>query len=111
MGYHLKWLMAFCICAGMASAMIHENIHADHDHCGDAHEHHHDDFPTHPDDCQDHEDGGPHHRHCCHSPIADRPSQDRPTFVIFHGRLLEISSEHSLIPDEPFFSLDKPPLI
>jgi hypothetical protein len=43
--------------------------------------------------------------------VADRPSIDRCSLATFHGRLLKISIETSLIPDEPFFSLDKPPLI
>jgi hypothetical protein len=110
MAFLLKQLLAFCVLAGLASAVVHENGHLDHDHCAHTHDHHgHDHHPL-PDDCEDH-DSTPHHHHCCHHPIADRPSLDQYAFASFHGSLLEISIERSLIPDEPFFSMDKPPLI
>lgn len=113
MSFLIKQFLAFCVLAGMASAVMHENAHSDHESCAQTHEHHdhhgHDHHPL-PDDCEDH-DSSPHHHHCCHIPIADRPSLDRHAPASFHGRLLEISTECSLIPDEPFFSMDKPPLI
>ncbi len=112
MAFFLKQLIAFCVLAGMASAVMHENVHSDHKTCAQTHEHsdhHGHDHPL-PDDCEDHE-GSPHHHHCCHFPIADRPSLDRHAFTSFHGRLLEIPNETSLIPDEPVFGMDKPPLI
>jgi ABC-type Zn2+ transport system substrate-binding protein/surface adhesin len=113
MAFFLKQLLAFCVLAGMASAVMHENAHSDHETCAQTHEHsdHHDhDHHPLPDDCKDH-DGAPHHHHCCNFPIADRPSLDRHVFTSFNESLLEISNECSLIPDEPFFSMDKPPLI
>jgi len=113
MGLFNKRLLVFCVLAGMASAMMHENTHYDHETCAQTHEHHdhhdHDHHPN-PDDSEDHETT-PHHHHCCQFPVADRPSIDRCSLATFHGRLLKISIETSLIPDEPFFSLDKPPLI
>ncbi|MCE2960399.1 MAG: hypothetical protein ACK47H_03585 [Akkermansiaceae bacterium] len=113
MAFFLKQFLAFCVLAGMASAVMHENTHSDHESCAQTHEHHdhhdHDHHPN-PDDCENH-DSTPHHHHCCHFPVADRPSIDRCYLATFHGSLLKISVETSLIPDEPFFSLDKPPLI
>jgi hypothetical protein len=113
MAFFLKRLLAFCALAGMASAVIHEEAHSNrqsYTHTHDHDDHHgHDHHPL-PSDCEDH-DSTPHHHHCCHFPVADRPSLDHHALAIFHGILLEISTERSLIPDEPFFSMDKPPLI
>jgi hypothetical protein len=113
MAFFIKQFLTFCALAGMATAVIHKNVHPDHDGCAHSHEHHdhggHDHHPQ-PNDHDDH-DGSQHHHHCCHIPVADRPTLDHQALITFHRGLLGIPSERSLIPDEPFFSLDKPPLI
>lgn len=112
MASFIKQLLAFCVIAGMASAVLHETTHSDSKQCSESH-HHHDHDHDHgnlPESSHDH-DCAPHHHHCCHIPVADRPSIDSHSLSFSEVRLLEISFEHSLIPDEPFFSLDKPPLI
>jgi hypothetical protein len=103
----LKRFLAFCILAGMATAAMHGSAHTDREICTESHGHH--DHPGPPDGCKDH-DSAPHH-HCCHLAVADRPSSGRISLTAFQGSLMKISNEHSLIPDEPVFSLDKPPLI
>ena len=112
MAFYLKQLLAFCVLAGIASAAIHGNAHTHRERCTQSHgQHNHEGHDHHslPDDCNDH-DCTPHH-HCCHLPVADRPSLDRQVLASFQESLMAISAEHSLIPDEPVFSLDKPPLI
>jgi hypothetical protein len=106
----LKQLFALCIIAGMVTAAMHGSAHADRESCTQSHDHHdHHDHPSAPENCKDH-DCTPHH-HCSHLTVADRPSSGRLSLTAFHGSLMKISTEHSLIPDEPVFSLDKPPLI
>ncbi len=107
MAFFLKQLLAFCVLAGMATAVMHGDSHADRESCTQSHEHQHQhDLP---DSCKDH-DCTPHH-HCSHLAVADRSSHERQALASFQESLMEISTEHCLFPDEPVFSLDKPPLI
>jgi len=89
--------------------MVHSYSHGGKDecasHCGS--DSHGKELPSDPDD----QDSAPHHHHCCHVPSADRVLDSTALKVTFHEILLEISTDHSLAPDEPVYSLDKPPLI
>lgn len=75
-------------------------------HCGTHHENHGDSQD------HDHESGsGPHQHACCKVPSADRAIDAISLTTGFLCVLVEISSERSLVPEEPVFALDKPPLI
>lgn len=96
-----------CVFAGLGASMVHGALHENHkdcvSHCG--HEH---DGEQH-----DHEDPGtePHHHACCHLPNADRVKNSFSLPTVFLAVLVEIAPDRSLVPDEPVFALDKPPLI
>lgn len=118
MTFFCKLTLALCVFAGMATASLCEYVHLTSEVCADAHphdhhndHHHHDGHHPQPDDCGDHDGTPHHHHHCLQLPVADRPTLDRYALATFQGDLMKISVETSLIPDEPFFSLDKPPLI
>jgi len=113
-----RLLLCFCVFAGMASGMVHTTTHDSHDDCAHAHSHDHHDHhdhegsgdPSQPEDASDHPDTH-HHHDCCHYPAADRPSLAITMPCSFLTDLVEISTDRSLVPDEPLFLLDKPPLI
>ncbi len=108
-----KVTLALCVFAGMAAASLCEHNHFAHDSpCVEhTHDDHHDHHHPQSGDCEDHDGTSHHHHHCLQLPVADRPSLDHYALATLGGDLLKISVETSLIPDEPFFSLDKPPLI
>jgi hypothetical protein len=56
-------------------------------------------------------DPAPHHHACCHLPSADRATDPLSLRIGFECVLVEIAPDCSLVPDEPVFALDKPPLI
>lgn len=106
-------LLSLCILAGFCSGMVHKGFHHSHDDCGAPHSH---------DADGDHGDHGgnvggdegkdaPHHHNCCHFPTADCTPDWISRIITFQPILVEISSDDSLIPEEPVFALDKPPLI
>jgi hypothetical protein len=110
-----KLVIALCVFAGMATAGLCEYHHVAHDHhtadhFHDDHDSHHDSHSQ-PGDCENHDEAPHHHHHCLQLPVADRPAVDHYAFAVFHVDLMKIPAEISLIPDEPVFSLDKPPLI
>lgn len=116
MSFLHKLILIFCVFAGMAIATVCKYDHFGHEACvkiySHEHHHHHGENHTQPEeDCEDHDRNPHHHHHCLQLPVADSPSLDRHAIASFNGRLLEISTERSLIPDRPFFALDKPPLI
>lgn len=53
----------------------------------------------------------PRHHSCCHFPSADRTMEPAYLPVCFSALLVEIAIDESLAPEEPCFSLEKPPLI
>lgn len=106
-------ILSLCVLAGMASGMIHTAAHQSHDEC--AHSHHDHDATgdlshSHSHDDSEHPDT-PHHHDCCHYPSADQPMMEISLTCSFITDLVKISNEHSLVPEEPLFLLDKPPLI
>lgn len=105
----LKLLIAFCVTAGMATGMSHKTNHGSHNECA-AHHSSDDGGDSHDEDPGD-PDAPPHHHDCCHFPSADRPLVGLSISCVFHSCLVEISTDRSLIPDEPVYALDKPPLI
>ena len=109
----LHVLLAFCIFAGLANGMVHKGLHDSHDEC--AAQHSHDSDGTHSDHDEDVDGNGgkdsPHHHECCHFPNADCSLGGVSTCVLFQQILVGISADDSLIPEEPVFALDKPPLI
>lgn len=110
MPFVTRLLLCLCVLAGMATGMVHSTVHEGHDDCAHSHSHEHHDHdgdPSHPADDSD----TPHHHECCHYPAADRPLMALALPCSFLSRLVEISTERSLAPDEPLFLLDKPPLI
>lgn len=90
--------------------MTHKYLHGSHDECAHHHTSSHTDSHQHDDIDQDGKDAPVHHHDCCHFPSADRTVTATLTYS-FHSRLMEIIFERALSPEEPFFVLDKPPLI
>lgn len=111
MSFTFRLLLALCVSAGMASGMVHMSSHDAHDEC--AAQHSHDHGGTH----ESHDDGdagtedAPHHHDCCHFPSADCALEVISAHRAFQHILVEIPTDVPLIPEEPVFSLDKPPLI
>lgn len=101
--------LALCIFAGLATGMVHKTSHHTHDECATQHSSEHGGDSQ--DDGHGDQDASPHHHDCCHFPSADRPMFGLSLSCIFQSRLVEISTDRSLVPDEPVFALDKPPLI
>lgn len=94
----------------MAHGTHHGAMHECASHCGTHHENHHENHGDSQD--HDHEGGsGPHQHACCKVPSADRAIDAISLPTGFLCVLVEISSERSLVPEEPVFALDKPPLI
>jgi len=113
MSFIARLLLCLCVFAGMASGMIHTTSHDSHDECAHAHSNDHHEGstdPSHPSHDSDHPDS-PHHHDCCHYPAADRTTIAITMPCSFLTDLVEISADRSLVPDEPLFLLDKPPLI
>ncbi|MFD2256523.1 hypothetical protein ACFSSA_07540 [Luteolibacter algae] len=111
MNIFVKILLTLCVFAGFSAGMAHKYIHSSHDECAMAHaseagKHSHnddgDEGKSHP---------TPHHHECCHAPSADFPKGNPTIQVVFQTIYVEHSMDHSMIPDGPVYSLDKPPLI
>lgn len=113
-----------CVFAGLAVGIFHSNIHGATDDCAthcvsghghdyDSHEHHDDDgHDSQHNRKHDHEGGSVPHQHtCCLTLSADRATETISLHTDFLCMLVEIAAESSLVPDEPVFALDKPPLI
>ncbi len=103
-----------CVFAGLGVGIVHGSLHAAADdcatHCVSGHGDHGDSHDDH--DGHDNEGGSAPHQHaCCHPPSADRTSDSLALRISFQCMLVEISADRSLVPDEPVFALDKPPLI
>ena len=109
----LHILLSFCVLAGLANGMAHKGLHDSHDEC--AAQHSHDAGGTHGDHDGDAggsgEEDAPHHHDCCHFPSADFALGGVSSMITFQPILVEIPTDVSLIPEEPVFALDKPPLI
>jgi hypothetical protein len=92
--------------------MVHGYVHGEKDECASHCESDHRSQEE-PADHDDHDDHGsaPHHHDCCHFPNADRTTDSVFGAVTFQTILVEIPTDRSLIPDEPVYALDKPPLI
>jgi hypothetical protein len=103
-----RFLLMLCVFAGLATGLVHSYSHGAEDecasHCGSEHE-----KKTQTD--HDDQEKVPHHHTCCHFPSADRTMDAAFLPVSFRAILVEIDTDESLIPEEPVFSLDKPPLI
>jgi len=93
----------------MANGMVHKGVHDSHDECAAQHSHDHGGTQDAPDD-GDSKDA-PHHHDCCHFPSADFARDRVSAMASFQPILVGITADDSLIPDEPVFALDKPPLI
>jgi len=104
-----RFLLMLCVFAGLGAGMAHGYIHGENHECASHCEPEHGNQQ----DPADHDDHGsvPHHHDCCHFPSADRTTDSVFGAVVFRTILVEISADRSLTPDEPVFSLDKPPLI
>lgn len=120
----VRLLTMLCVFAGLAVGMLHSNIHgameecathcvSGHGHDYDSHDDHdHGGHDSHDHDKHDHEgDSVPHQHTCCLTPSADRATETISLQTDFLCMLVEIDAERSLVPDEPVFALDKPPLI
>lgn len=109
MSFLTRLLLALCVIAGMANGMLHMGTHEAHDACESQHSHEH----GHTQDSHEEGDGkdAPHHHHCCHFPSAVCALDVISTMTTFQPILVEIPTDVSLIPEEPVFALDKPPLI
>lgn len=113
-----RFVIMFCVFAGLLCAMAHESLHGLTDecasHCDSGHGDHEDSHEdSHNDDHgHDHEGGTmPHHHACCQLPTADWASDSLSLPTRFQCILVEIVADRLLAPDEPVFALDKPPLI
>ena len=104
-----RLLLLLCVFAGIGTGMVHSYSHGEKDECASHCESgsHGKELPS----DHDEQDSAPHHHHCCHVKSADRVLDSMAMKVAFQEILLELSTDHSLAPDEPVFSLDKPPLI
>lgn len=96
--------------------MIHGSLHGALDecatHCVSGHGHHGDSHDSDDDHDHDHDgDSVPHQHTCCSLPSADRATETISLPTSFLCILVEIEADRPLVPDEPVFSLDKPPLI
>lgn len=113
--YLTKLLLTLCVFAGVLVAMGHKNSHSDKDECAVQHgsvtgDPHNPSDDSHHDDGQSHDGGSTHHHECCHLQNMDQGAPFAFSSVTYVNRL-EISFSHTLMPDSPVFSLDKPPLI
>lgn len=111
-----KLLLTLCVLAGILVAMGHQAGHDDNDECAAQHgsvtSHSHDPSDdSHHDDGQTHDSGSTHHHECCHLQNMDQGAPFAFSSVTYVTKRLEVSLHHSLMPDSPVFSLDKPPLI
>ncbi len=109
MSFLTRLLLFLCVFAGLGTGVVHTYSHDAKDECAshcesDSHE------KKLPSDHGD-QDSAPHHHHCCHVVSADRVLDSLVTNVSFQEILLEISTDHSLAPEDPVYALDKPPLI
>lgn len=105
-----RLILFLCVSAGMAAGMVHSALHEGHDECVSHCDSGHDPHGEHHD--HDHEPGTqPHDHGCCQLPSADRATDSFSLPTAFVTVLVEISADRSLVPDEPVFALDKPPLI
>jgi ABC-type Zn2+ transport system substrate-binding protein/surface adhesin len=109
MSFLIRLLLALCAFAGMANGMVHKGVHDSHDECAAQHSHDHGDTQD-PHDDGDGKDA-PDHHDCCHFPSADFALEGVSAMVTFQPILVAIRTDVSLIPEEPVFALDKPPLI
>jgi hypothetical protein len=112
----LKWLMVFCVMAGVSARAVTADAGrliacsqvSDHC-CGD----HHSEIPE-----KDHHDdsscplGDHHHHHCCSSaqPLA-MESLLTCRLSVPQSLLIGIRHESEIAPEEPFLGSEKPPLI
>jgi hypothetical protein len=106
-----RLFLMVCVSAGLGTGMIHGALHKVHDECvshsDSDHGHHHGEHHDH-----DHDPGTePHDHACCQLPSADRPKASFFLPSVFVAVLVEIAADRSLVPDEPVYALDKPPLI
>jgi hypothetical protein len=114
----LPWLLVFGVIAGLCGRVL--ALEHSHRPTGEVSEcaHHHDDHDHHHEPSDDHQhDGcppGPHDHHthaCCHAtPLAGVEIQ-RPGLLPPGGSRVDVAWLSVIRPDEPVFSLDKPPLI
>jgi hypothetical protein len=110
----LPWLLVFGVIAGLCGRVLAlDHFHGEpeaHECCGHHHEDGGDSEDPHGPDCPPypHE----HHTHaCCHAaPLAGVEIQ-HPGLVPPGGCLVDVAWLSAIRPDEPVFSLDKPPLI
>ena len=104
-----RLLLAICVFAGMANGVMHQGSHDSHDGCISGHSHSHNDTQ----DTHDEGDGKgtPHHHNCCHVPTAAFMTASDSPLLAFQPILVEIPTDVPLVPEEPVFALDKPPLI
>jgi hypothetical protein len=104
-----RFLLMLCVFAGLGAGMAHGYVHGEKDECASHCQSDHGNQQ----DPADQDDHGPvpHHHDCCHFPNADRTTDSIYGAVTFRTILVEIPTDCSLIPDEPVFALDKPPLI
>ena len=109
MSFLARLLIALCVFAGMASGMVHQVTHGSHDECAAQHSGCHGD--THDTHGDDGEKDAPHHHHCCHIPTACFPLDGVSAPFTFQPILVEIPTDAPLMPEDPVFALDKPPLI
>ncbi|MEP2775406.1 MAG: hypothetical protein ABJZ54_00615 [Luteolibacter sp.] len=114
--YLTKLLLTLCVFAGILVAMGHKDSHSDNDECAVQHgsvssDQHKSSDDSHHDDGQTHDSGSTHHHECCHLQNMDQGAPFAFSSVSYVTHRLEVSLYHSLMPDSPVFSLDKPPLI
>ncbi len=106
MSFLTRLLLLLCVFAGLGTGIVHSYSHDEKDECAS-----HCESDSHGSELPSDQDSAPHHHHCCHVTSADRVLDSVAIKVAFQEILLEISTDHSLAPDEPVYSLDKPPLI
>ena len=106
-----RLLLFLCVFVGMSVGMAHGSLHGENEKCMS---HCETDYGNHG-DSHDNNDAGSvpshHHHACCHLPTADRATDSLSLCIGFQCVLLEIVADCSLVPDEPVFALEKPPLI